>query len=51
MQNFPGSFFHSRNSRSHTLMANKLSHLDEKGHARMVDVTRKAATTRTAVAR
>jgi cyclic pyranopterin phosphate synthase len=32
-------------------MANKLSHLDEKGHARMVDVTRKAATTRTAVAR
>jgi cyclic pyranopterin phosphate synthase len=32
-------------------MTNKLSHLDEKGHARMVDVTRKAATTRTAVAR
>ena len=43
--------FHSRNSRSHTLMTNKLSHLDEKGHARMVDVTRKAATARTAVAR
>ena len=32
-------------------MTNKLSHLDEKGHARMVDVTRKAATVRTAVAR
>lgn len=32
-------------------MTNKLSHLDEKGHARMVDVTRKTATTRTAVAR
>jgi len=32
-------------------MTNKLSHLDEKGHARMVDVTRKAATARTAVAR
>jgi cyclic pyranopterin phosphate synthase len=32
-------------------MTNKLSHLDEKGHARMVDVTRKTATKRTAVAR
>jgi cyclic pyranopterin phosphate synthase len=32
-------------------MINKLSHLDEKGHARMVDVTRKAETARTAVAR
>lgn len=32
-------------------MTIKLSHLDEKGNARMVDVTRKAATARTAVAR
>jgi len=32
-------------------MTNKLSHLNEKGHARMVDVTSKAATVRTAVAR
>jgi cyclic pyranopterin phosphate synthase len=32
-------------------MTIKLSHLDEKGNARMVDVTRKAATVRTAVAR
>jgi cyclic pyranopterin phosphate synthase len=32
-------------------MIKKLSHLDEKGNARMVDVTRKAATARTAVAR
>ena len=32
-------------------MTNKLSHLDEKGNARMVDVTGKAATARTAVAR
>jgi cyclic pyranopterin phosphate synthase len=32
-------------------MADKLSHLDEKGNARMVDVTRKASTVRTAVAR
>jgi len=32
-------------------MTKKLSHLDEKGNARMVDVTLKAATIRTAVAR
>lgn len=32
-------------------MTSKLSHLDEKGNARMVDVTRKAATARKAVAR
>jgi cyclic pyranopterin monophosphate synthase len=32
-------------------MTIKLSHLDEKGNARMVDVTSKAATARTAVAR
>ena len=32
-------------------MTNKLSHLDEKGNARMVDVTVKAATARTAIAR
>jgi cyclic pyranopterin monophosphate synthase len=44
-------FFHSENSPRHTLMTNKLSHLDEEGHARMVDVTGKAATSRTAVAR
>jgi cyclic pyranopterin phosphate synthase len=32
-------------------MTDKLSHLDEKGNACMVDVTRKASTIRTAVAR
>lgn len=31
-------------------MENKLSHLDEKGNARMIDVTRKSPTVRTAVA-
>lgn len=36
---------------AHAFMTNKLTHLDEKGHARMVDVTRKRVTTRTATAR
>ena len=51
MRNFMDHAFIHQTVDDSPPMASKLSHLDEKGNARMVDVTRKRATRRSAVAR